>query len=68
MNLSERFQRLAAECEFRRNSHLIRRTSWYGVEWLRDGFDVLNYLNGKSQWRTLLAHRSIGGNPHIIRG
>jgi hypothetical protein len=25
---------------------------------------VLNYLNGKSQWHTLLAHKSVIGNPH----
>ena len=42
------------------------RTRWYGVAWQRDGFDVLNCLNGNTHRLTLLDLRSDTGNPNSI--
>ena len=42
------------------------RTRWYGVTSQRDGFDVLNCLNGNTHRLTLLDLRSDTGNPNSI--
>ena len=42
------------------------RTRWYGVASQRDGFDVLNCLNGNTHRLTLLDLRSDTGNPNSI--
>ena len=45
---------------------VIMQNEMHWVRWQRDGFDVLNCLNGNTHRLTLLDLRSDTGNPNSI--